>query len=142
MEVSKLITLSDISATKGNLMIFRKGKTRVIIARYNLMKSGYGYTAFESGSGGEYNFLNEGYGENWWCQTILKISKDKWNSIPEDYKGRWTEYIRDQGFQPELPDEYIGKRTVFEGCLFDLAGAAVLTEGIHFIIEENLDEQL
>lgn len=131
-----MIPLEDISKSNEDLIIHQQGKTKVVAARYDISRSGRGYTSFISKSGGSHTYRNDGYGSAWWCQPLIRITKEKWDQIPNDYKGKWDEWIRTQGYQPNLPDEYIGKRTVFEGCITDHAGTALLTEGIHFIIEE------
>lgn len=64
---------------------------------------------------------------------MINISKEKWDKIPNDYKGKWTREIKENGWQPDLPEEYIGKRTVMSGCISDEIGS-LLTEGVHFII--------
>lgn len=64
---------------------------------------------------------------------MIKVSKEKWNRIPADYKGIQERWIKENGWQPNLPEEYIGKRTVASGCISDEIGS-LLTEDIHFII--------
>lgn len=66
---------------------------------------------------------------------MIKVSKKEWNEIPNVYKGKWTREIKDNGWQPDLPEEYIGKRTVLLGCISNEIGS-LLTEGIHFEITE------
>lgn len=66
---------------------------------------------------------------------MIKISKKEWDKIPNDYKGRWTKELKTNGWQPNLPDEYIGKRTVLSGCISNEIGC-LLTENIHFKIVE------
>lgn len=63
---------------------------------------------------------------------MIKISKDKWNKISKDYKGEWDKNIVNYH---KLPNEFIGKKTVLEGCLIKETSTRLLTEGIHFIIE-------
>lgn len=64
---------------------------------------------------------------------MIQITKKQWDSIHNDYKGKWERWIKDNGWQPDLPEEYIGKRTVMSGCISkELHG--LLTEGIHFEI--------
>ena len=65
--------------------------------------------------------------------TIIEVTKERWNEIPSDYKGKWDRSLKENGWQPNLPEEYIGKRTVLSGCVSDNIGA-LLTEGVHFII--------
>lgn len=64
---------------------------------------------------------------------LIQVSQEKWNRIPNDYKGIWERWIKDNGWQPDLPEEYIGKRTVLSGCISDEIGS-LLTEGVHFVI--------
>ena len=64
---------------------------------------------------------------------MITVTKEKWNRIPADYKGKWERSIKDNGWQPDLPEEYIGKRTVLSGCVSDEIGS-LLTEDIHFAI--------
>ena len=61
---------------------------------------------------------------------MIKVSKEKWDSIPADYKGIW------QGYYNEKP-EWIGKKVVMSGCITENPNelGALLVEGIHFIIE-------
>lgn len=72
---------------------------------------------------------------------MIKITKKEWDKIPDDYKGKWERWIKDGGWQPDLPEEYIGKRTVFEGCITPGKGTALITEGIHFEIVKYLGEK-
>lgn len=64
---------------------------------------------------------------------MIKVTQEKWDGISEDYKGMWTRQIKDNGWQPNLPEEFIGKRTVQSGCISDEIGS-LLTESIHFEI--------
>ena len=63
---------------------------------------------------------------------MLRITKKQWVTIPEDYKGKWERWVKDSGWQPDLPEEYIGKRTLLD--YNNNSGTVLLTEGIHFII--------
>ena len=63
---------------------------------------------------------------------MLRITKKQWDTIPEDYKGRWERWVKDNGWQPDLPEEYIGKRTLLH--YDNNNGTVLLTEGIHFEI--------
>lgn len=65
---------------------------------------------------------------------MIKITLEQWNKISNDYKGKWERWIKDDGWQPNLPEEFIGKRTVFSGCITGKAGTDLLTEGKHFKI--------
>lgn len=62
---------------------------------------------------------------------MIKISKEKWDSIPNDYKGKWEEWHK--SWQKDLPERFIGKRTVMSGCISDEIGI-LLTEGEDFEI--------
>jgi len=63
---------------------------------------------------------------------MIQITRKQWDTIPEDYKGRWERWIKDNGWQSDLPEEYIGKRTLLD--YDNNIGTVLLTEGIHFII--------
>jgi len=65
---------------------------------------------------------------------MIQITRKQWEAIPADYKGIWERWLKDNGWQPDLPEEYIGKRTVIEGCITDNCSSALLTEGIHFVV--------
>jgi len=58
---------------------------------------------------------------------MITVTKEQWNKISNDYKGKWK-----KGYN--TPENYIGKRYVFEGCITDHASTSLLTEGVHFII--------
>jgi len=64
---------------------------------------------------------------------MIIITQKEWDCISDGYKGQWTREIKDNGWQPDLPEEYIGKRTVMSGCISDEIGS-LLTEDIHFKI--------
>ena len=64
---------------------------------------------------------------------MIEVTKKEWSKIPECYKGEWTRDLKDNGWQPDLSEEYIGKRAVMSGCISDELGS-LLTEGSHFII--------
>lgn len=61
---------------------------------------------------------------------MIRISQEKYNSIPNDYKGEWKDYY------DEHP-EWIGKKVVMSGCItenpYELG--KLLVEGVHFVIE-------
>ena len=63
---------------------------------------------------------------------MLRITKKQWETIPADYKGIWERWIKDNGWQPDLPENYIGKRTLLH--YDNNSGTVLLTEGIHFAI--------
>ena len=41
---------------------------------------------------------------------MVKVSKEKWDSIPTDYKGIWQDYYNEK-------PEWKGKRVVMSGCI-------------------------
>lgn len=59
---------------------------------------------------------------------MIKISKDKWNSISKDYKSTWKDYNNEK-------PEWVGRKTVLAGCVDAKEGTKLLVEGVHFIIE-------
>lgn len=59
-------------------------------------------------------------------KEIIEITKDKWDSIPNDYKDVWL------AFNNELPD-FKGKRCVLSGCISNEIGK-LLIEDLHFKI--------
>lgn len=63
---------------------------------------------------------------------MIKVSKDQWNKISNDYKGEWDEAV--VNYREDVPKDFIGKKTVLSGCISEDKGS-LLTEGIHFIIE-------
>ena len=62
---------------------------------------------------------------------MIKINKEKWNSIHTDYKGTWKDYHNEK-------PEWIGKRVVMSGCITENSKelGKLLVEDVHFIIEE------
>jgi hypothetical protein len=64
---------------------------------------------------------------------MIKVTITEWNKISKDYKGKWERHIKENGWQPDLPEEYIGKRTVLSGCISEEIGS-LLTEDVHFVI--------
>lgn len=67
---------------------------------------------------------------------MIQATQKQWDKIPNDYKGRWDRSIKENGWQPDLPEEYIDKRTVLSGCISDKIGS-LLTEGFHFEIAKE-----
>lgn len=59
---------------------------------------------------------------------MIKVSKEKWDSIPADYKGTWQDYYNER-------PEWLGKRVVMSGCISNELGK-LLIEDVHFIIED------
>ncbi|MEX0598492.1 MAG: hypothetical protein WD512_18565 [Candidatus Paceibacterota bacterium] len=64
---------------------------------------------------------------------MIKITLEEWKLVPNDYKGKWDRSIKENGWQPDLPEEYIGRKTVMSGCISNEIGS-LLTEGVHFEI--------
>lgn len=62
---------------------------------------------------------------------MIKVSKEKWNSICKDYKGVWHDYLNEK-------PEWIGRKVVMEGCINKNSKepTSLLIEGVHFIIED------
>lgn len=59
---------------------------------------------------------------------MIKVSKEKWDKIPTDYKGTWQDYYNEH-------PEWIGKRVVMSACISNEYGK-LLIEGVHFVIED------
>jgi hypothetical protein len=59
---------------------------------------------------------------------MIKVSKEKWDKIHDDFKGIFQDY---HGENPEMK----GRLTVLSGCISDELGS-LLFEGVHFIIEK------
>lgn len=61
---------------------------------------------------------------------MIKVSKEKWNSIQADYKGTWADYYGDH-------PEWVGKKTVMSTCITNNPNepCSLLIEGVHFVIE-------
>lgn len=57
---------------------------------------------------------------------MIKVSKEKWESICSDYKGEWMNYYNDH-------PEWLGKKVVMSACISDDPGK-LLIEGVHFEI--------
>jgi hypothetical protein len=64
---------------------------------------------------------------------MIKVSKEKWDKIPADYKGTWQAYYNEK-------PEWKGKRVVMSGCITDNPNelGGLLVEDVHFIIEDNI----
>lgn len=61
---------------------------------------------------------------------MLKISKNKWDAIPSDYKGEWHDYYNEH-------PEWLGRKTVMSGCVTDPKELGkLLIEDVHFVIVE------
>ena len=61
---------------------------------------------------------------------MIKVSKEKWESICDDYKGTWMDYHNEH-------PEWIGKKVVMSACITGNANelCGLLIEGVHFNIE-------
>ena len=61
---------------------------------------------------------------------MIKVSKEKWDSICDDYKGNWQNYYNDH-------PEWIGRKVVMSACITGNASelCSLLVEGVHFNIE-------
>lgn len=64
-------------------------------------------------------------------------SREEW--ARQQYKGRWepSPFIMDRVEAGEVPAGYIGRRNVMVG---GECGATLLTEGIHFLVEDEYDQ--
>lgn len=62
---------------------------------------------------------------------MIRISKEKWDSIHADYKGTWKDYHNEK-------PEWIGRKVVMSGCITENPNelGKLLVEGEHFIIED------
>ena len=61
---------------------------------------------------------------------MIKVSKEKWESICDDYKGTWMDYHNEH-------PEWIGRKVVMSACITGNASelCSLLVEGGHFNIE-------
>ena len=64
---------------------------------------------------------------------MYKVSKEKWDSIPTDYKGIWQDYYNEH-------PEWLGKKVVLSGCITENPNelGKLLIEDVHFIIENDV----
>lgn len=62
---------------------------------------------------------------------MIKVSKEKWDSICADYKGTWQVYFNGK-------PEWKGKRTVLSDCITENPNelGKLFVEDVHFIIED------
>lgn len=58
---------------------------------------------------------------------MIKVSKEKWDSIHTDYKGIWQDYYNEK-------PEWKGKRVVMSGCINPNELGKLLVEDVHFVI--------
>ena len=66
-------------------------------------------------------------------KELIKVSKEKWDSICNDYKSVWHQWHLD--FDKKIPKDFLGKRCVMSGCISTELGS-LLTESVHFEIIE------
>ena len=61
---------------------------------------------------------------------MIKGSKEKWESICDDYKGTWMDYHNEH-------PEWIGRKVVMSACITGNINevCSLLIEGVHFNIE-------
>ena len=61
---------------------------------------------------------------------MIKVSKEKWESICDDYKGTWMDYHNEH-------PEWIGRKVVMSAYITGNANevCSLLVEGVHFNIE-------
>lgn len=61
---------------------------------------------------------------------MIKITKAKWDSIHDDYKGTWQDYYNEH-------PEWKGRKVVMSGCVTNDPSelGKLLVEGEHFVIE-------
>ena len=62
---------------------------------------------------------------------MLKISKEKWDLICDDYKGTWQNYHNDH-------PEWLGRKVVMSTCITERKNelCSLLIEGQDFVIED------
>ena len=63
---------------------------------------------------------------------MKQITQSEWNSIPECYKGMWTQELYELR-KGDFPSEWIGRKTMLD---YDPkgGGTGLLTEGVSFVI--------
>ena len=63
---------------------------------------------------------------------MKQISESEWNSIPESYKGMWTQEVYEFR-KGDFPSEWIGRKTMLDHDP-EGGGTILLTEGVGFVI--------
>ena len=65
-------------------------------------------------------------------RRLKQITQSEWNSIPECYKGMWTQELYEFR-KGDFPSEWIGRKTMLD---YDPkgGGTVLLTEGVSFVI--------
>ena len=63
---------------------------------------------------------------------MKQITQSEWNSIPECYKGMWTQELYEFR-KGDFPSEWIGRKTMLD---YDPkgGGTVLLAEGVSFVI--------
>lgn len=66
---------------------------------------------------------------------MKRYTATEWDK--EQYKSRWDDcpYFRDMAARGEIPTDYIGRRTVLSHD--PVHGTVLLTEGYHFVVDDN-----
>lgn len=65
-------------------------------------------------------------------RSLKQITQSEWNSIPECYKGMWTQELYEFR-KGDFPSEWIGRKTMLD-CDPKGGGTVLLTEGVGFVI--------
>lgn len=61
---------------------------------------------------------------------MIEVSQNKWDSIPDDYKGKWHDYYNEH-------PEWLGRNVVMSGCISNPNELGkLLIEGVHFVIKK------
>ena len=63
---------------------------------------------------------------------MKQITQSEWNSIPECYKGMWTQELYEFR-KGDFPSEWIGRITMLDYDPMG-GGTVLLTEGVGFVI--------
>lgn len=63
---------------------------------------------------------------------MKQITQSEWNSIPECYKGMWTQELYEFR-KGDFPSEWIGRKTMLD-YYPEGGGTILLTEGVGFVI--------
>ena len=63
---------------------------------------------------------------------MIRVSKDVWDGIYDDYKGEWHDYY------DEHP-EWLGRKVVMSACISDVPGR-LFVEGVDFEIHDGCSE--
>ena len=66
---------------------------------------------------------------------MFTITQEKWDSIPNDYKGEWMDFHGDK-------PEWLGRKVVMSTCITEdpTEKCTLLVEGVHFIILTRKDK--